>query len=78
MYVQKTIYWQDFILVKIREIRWTFGREWDLANFRESQRTTKGAPLDKQVFRYLNQIKANDELPHRPTWCELSEKNKTK
>ena len=34
MYVQ-TIYWQDFTL-DFLEIRWTFGRAWDWANFRES------------------------------------------
>ena len=31
----QTIYWQDFTL-DFREIRWTFGRAWDWANFRES------------------------------------------
>ena len=34
MYVQ-TIYWQDFTL-DFPEIRWTFGRAWDWANFSES------------------------------------------
>ena len=34
IYVQ-TIYWQDFTL-DFHEIRWTFGRAWDWANFRES------------------------------------------
>ena len=33
MHVQ-TIYWQDFTL-DFRDIRWTFGRVWDWANFRE-------------------------------------------
>ena len=36
MYVQ-TIYWQDFTL-GFSEIRWTFGRAWDWANFFESHK----------------------------------------